>query len=90
MHEQRVEMTRFDLERPADRRHRAVELVALPSQPGEVEPGTGVARTQRDQGLEGRLGRRQVAGGERLTDLLLDGREVGGRGRWGHAGGSVG
>ena len=90
VHEQRVEMARLDLERPTDRGHRRVEIVPLTPQPREVEPRARVARPQRDQGLEARLGGGQIPGGERLADLLMDGGDVGGGSRLGHAGRSAG
>ena len=90
VHEQRVEVARLDLERPSDRGHRRVEIVPLTPHSREVEPRARVVRSQRDQGLETRLGRGQIPGGERLADLLVDGRDVGSRSRLGHAGRSAG
>ena len=90
VHEQRVEVARLDLERPSDRGHRRVEIVPLTPNSREVEPRARVVRSHRDQGLETRLGRGQIPGGERLADLLVDGRDVGSRSRLGHAGRSAG
>ena len=90
VHQQRVEVARLDLERPSDRGHRRVEIVPLTPQSREVEPRARVARSQRDQGLEARLGGGEIPGGERLADLLVDGRDIGSGSRLGHAGRSAG